>query len=127
MIPLYGSLPVILFTVSCTSGTRVEPPTSNTLSILSNVRPESFIAWFTGSTVDSTKSEINSSNLDLVKVISKCFGPVESAVINGRLICVCCIPESSILAFSAASFKRCIAILSFDKSIPLSFLNSETK
>ena len=77
---------VIFLTVSCTRGTRVEPPTSNILSSLSNVKPESFKAWLTGPTVDSTKSPINSSNLDLVNVISKCFGPVESAVMNGRLI-----------------------------------------
>ena len=59
--------------------------------------------------------------------MSKCFGPVLSAVMNGKLIFVCCIPDNSILAFSAASFNLCIALLSADKSIPLSFLNSATK
>jgi hypothetical protein len=33
-----------------------------------------------------------------------CFGPLASAVINGRLISVDVVEESSILAFSAASF-----------------------
>ena len=40
------------------------------------------------------------------------------AVMNGKLICVCPIPDNSILAFSAASFNLCIAALSVDKSIP---------
>ena len=40
---------------------------------------------------------------------------------KGRLISVLCVPESSIFAFSAASLRRCNAIRSFDRSIPLSF------
>jgi hypothetical protein len=47
-----------------------------------------------------------------------------SAVINGKFISVCSADESSILAFSAASFNLCKANLSDFKSIPLSFLNS---
>ena len=35
-------------------------------------------------------------------------------------------PDNSILAFSAASFRRCMAILSADRSMPLDFLNSAT-
>ena len=50
-----------------------------------------------------------------------------SAVINGRFISVCVAEESSILAFSAASFNLCSASLSDFKSIPLSFLNSPAK
>lgn len=72
--------------------------------------------------VFSTKSLVSSLNLALVKVKSRCLGPVASAVINGKLIAVEITPESSILAFSAASFKRCIAILSFLKSTPFSAL-----
>ena len=53
-----------------------------------------------------------------------CFGPVLSAVIKGRLMSVCSAAESSILAFSAASFNLCNANLSDLRSIPLSFLNS---
>ncbi|MNC93508.1 hypothetical protein D3C83_101530 [compost metagenome] len=34
--------------------------------------------------------------------------------------------DSSILAFSAASFSRCSAMESFDRSMPWSFLNSAT-
>lgn len=47
-----------------------------------------------------------------------------SAVINGKLISVCEVDESSILAFSAALRMRRIAMRSDDKSEPLSFLNS---
>ena len=126
-IPLSASFPVILFTASCTAGTLVEPPTNNTLWISFADNPASLRAWLTGPAVASTKSWINSSNLDLVNVTSKCFGPVESAVINGKFICVCCTPDNSIFAFSAASFSLCIAILSAFKSIPFDFLNSSTK
>src|SRR6267143_1080653 len=43
---------------------------------------------------------------------------------NGRLISVSIICESSILAFSAASFSRCSAILSLLRSMLFFFLNS---
>ncbi|CFO09160.1 Uncharacterised protein [Bordetella pertussis] len=43
----------------------------------------------------------------------------------GRLISVCWLDDSSILAFSAASFRRCRASTSLDRSTPCSFLNSE--
>ena len=43
---------------------------------------------------------------------------------NGRLISVSTTLESSILAFSAASFRRCMAMASFERSTPWSFLNS---
>ena len=66
------------------------------------------------------------SSLDRESLIKRCLGPEASAVMNGRLISVSIVVESSILAFSAASFNRWSAILSFDKSIPESFLNSET-
>ncbi len=54
----------------------------------------------------------------------RCLGPEASAVMKGRLMSVSIIVESSILAFSAASLSRCSAILSFDRSIPLSLRNS---
>jgi len=126
-IPLFGSLFVIFLTASWTAGTLVEPPTNNTWSILSAVKPASFRAWLTGPVVASIKSLINSSNLALVNVTSKCFGPVLSAVMNGKLMFVWPTPDNSILAFSAASFNLCIAILSVLKSIPFDFLNSSTK
>ncbi len=46
---------------------------------------------------------------------------------NGNETCVEVTPDKSFFAFSAASFKRCIAILSFDKSMPFSLRNSSTK
>jgi superfamily I DNA/RNA helicase len=56
-----------------------------------------------------------------------CFGPVASAVMNGRLIVVVSDEDNSIFAFSAASFSLCRAIGSDFKSIPFSFLNSDAK
>src|SRR5699024_11979531 len=46
--------------------------------------------------------------------------------INGKEICVWLTPDKSFFAFSAASFKRCVAILSWDKSMPFSLRNSAT-
>src|ERR687891_356651 len=45
---------------------------------------------------------------------------------NGRLICVDCAEESSIFAFSAASYRRWSAMRSAARSIPCSRLNSAT-
>ncbi|OQA16164.1 MAG: hypothetical protein BWY62_00286 [Firmicutes bacterium ADurb.Bin356] len=123
-IPLNGSLPVTALTISCTEGVLLEPPTSITLSILSLVRLESRNARNTHSLVLSTRSDVSSLNFARLSVISKCFGPDASIVINGRLIFVCAMPESSIFAFSAASLSLWSAILSFLSSTPLSFLNS---
>jgi hypothetical protein len=58
---------------------------------------------------------------------TKCFGPDASAVMNGRFTSVSLEEESSIFAFSAASFKRCKASLSFLILIPESFLNSSAR
>ena len=124
---LVGSLPNSLLIASCTAGIRVDPPTNNTLSISEADKPASFIALRVGSIVASTRSRVNSTNLARVNVTSKCLGPVASAVMNGKLICVLATPDNSILAFSAASFKRWSANLSLDKSIPVSFLNSLIK
>ncbi|CAO5676131.1 MAG: hypothetical protein NEHIOOID_00647 [Holosporales bacterium] len=70
------------------------------------------------------RSSTKASNFARVIFTFKCFGPEASAVINGRLTSVCWEEESSIFAFSAASFKRCNASLSPRRSMPLSFLNS---
>ncbi len=50
-----------------------------------------------------------------------------SCVMYGRLIAVCWVEESSIFAFSAASRTRCIAILSFDRSMPFAARNFWTR
>ena len=82
----------------------MEPPTSSTWPSSALVKPASFIAFCTGIAVLSTRSCVNSSNLALVRFISKCFGPSAVAVMNGRLIFVVVAEESSFFAFSAASF-----------------------
>ena len=46
---------------------------------------------------------VSSFSLARVRRMSRCFGPLASAVMKGRLICVSWVVESSILAFSAAS------------------------
>ena len=124
-MPLNGSLPISPLTASWTAGILEEPPTIRTLSISPIERPESESAWRTGPIVLSTRSAVSSLNFALVRVRSRCLGPVASAVIYGRLIAVEVTPESSILAFSAASFNLCIAILSLERSTPDSLLKLE--
>ena len=58
------------------------------------------------------RSATNCSNLERPRVRTMCLGPLASAVINGRLISVSGTVESSTLAFSAASRRRCSAIRS---------------
>ena len=123
LTPLWGSLPVRDFTSCWTDGIRVEPPTNITWSISENFIPASDNAFSTGSFVLSTKSAVIFSNSDLLNFSSKCWGPASLAVINGKLISVSLVDESSILAFSAPSWTLWIAILSFDKSIPVEDLN----
>ena len=48
--------------------------------------------------------ELKLLSLALVNFKFKCLGPDLSAVIKGKLISVCAAEESSIFAFSAASF-----------------------
>src|SRR5699024_7626605 len=124
---LFGSLPVSLRTASTTAGIRVDPPTKITWSISFLSTPASFNACRTGFLVRSTNSCVNSSNLARLKEVSKCNGPASDAVMNGKLICVDVTPDKSFLAFSAASLRRCAAILSLVKSMPFSFLNSAAK
>ena len=122
---LLGSLPVSCFTFSWAAIIRVEPPTNSTLPNSEAVMPASLSAFCTGIAVRSTRSWVSSSNLALVRFISRCFGPSAVAVIKGRLILVVVAVDSSFLAFSAASFSLWRAILSLDRSTPSAFLNSE--
>ena len=55
---------------------------------------------------------MSSWNFARVSCSSRCSGPSAVAVMNGRLIWVCCTWDSSILAFSAASLRRWTAMLS---------------
>ena len=127
LTPLCGSWPNSFLISSCTIGIRVDPPTNIILSRSLLLNLASFIAFLTGSRVESTKSRIKSSNLALVKDTSRWSGPDSPWDMNGKLIWVVVTPLKSFFAFSAASFNLCIAILSLDKSIPFSFLNVSTK
>ena len=124
LTPECGSLPKKFLTVSVTFGIRVIPPTS-TISVMSPaLSSASFNACLQGASVFITRSSTSASSFALVIFIFKCFGPVLSAVMKGRLISVCAADDSSILAFSAASLTLCRARLSDFRSTPLSFLNS---
>ena len=124
---LLGSCPVSCFTFSCTDGIRVEPPTRSTLPNSEAVMPASRSACCTGPAVASTRSWVSSSNLALVRFISRCFGPSFVAVMNGRLMFVVVALESSFFAFSAASRSLCRAILSVERSMPSCALNCEIR
>src|SRR5258708_21630178 len=69
----------------------------------------------------------SASNLARVSFMVKCLGPEASAVMNGRLISVCVVDDSSIFAFSADSLSRCSASLSRRRSMPCSFWNSSAR
>ena len=105
---------------------RVEPPTRTTWWMSDLAMPASVMACSNGPLQASTRSAVISLNLARVSLRSRCLGPSEVAVMKGRLIWVSCTDDSSILAFSAASFRRCRAILSADRSTPSVFLNSVT-
>ncbi|MNE80953.1 hypothetical protein D3C80_1775660 [compost metagenome] len=106
---------------------RVWPPTRITSSILATSMPASLRAMRHGSMVRCTRSSTSASSLAREIFTLRCFGPVASAVMYGRLTSVCWLEDSSILAFSAASFRRCMASGSPLRFMPLSFLNSSTR
>ncbi len=121
-----GSLPKNFFTVSLTSGMRVEPPTRRTSFTSFTDFFASASALRTGSIERSTSGVMSCSSLARERRRSRCTGPPGPTVMNGRLMLVSCTLESSILAFSAASFRRWRAILSLETSMPELFLNSAT-
>mmetsp|Transcript_33606 Transcript_33606/g.60686 ORF Transcript_33606/g.60686 Transcript_33606/m.60686 type:complete len:287 (+) Transcript_33606:410-1270(+) len=101
--------PVIFSTSCCTAGIRVLPPTMTT-SLMSEICSfASRSACSTGLRQRWRSSAHISSNLARVMVMSICLGPLASAVMKGRLMEACVALESSILAFSAASVRRCRA------------------
>ena len=59
-----------------------------------------------------------------VSTVLRCLGPEASAEMKGSTISVCCAVESSHFAFSAASFRRCRAMRSWRRSMPVSRWNS---
>mmetsp|Transcript_47901 Transcript_47901/g.125406 ORF Transcript_47901/g.125406 Transcript_47901/m.125406 type:complete len:360 (-) Transcript_47901:653-1732(-) len=124
LTPLNGSLPKKPLTVDCTLGMRDMPPTRIT-SFTSLVETAASRRHdLHGSMVRSTRLPVSSSSLARVSFTFRCFGPVWSAVMNGRLISVAPVDESSVFAFSAASRRRCTASVSLERSIDCSFLNS---
>ena len=106
------------------TGILVDPPTKMTSSMSPAERPAFLRADLQGAMVLSTISEINCSNFERCKVLTKCFGIPFTGIIYGRLISVEVVDDNSIFAFSAASFSLCKAIGSSRKSKPSSFLNS---
>ena len=103
---------------------RVEPPTSTISSMSPAFSPASASARSNGPRQRSTRSRVSSSNLARVRLTSRWTGPSGVLLMNGRLMLVCVTLDSSIFAFSAASRTRCMACLSFLRSMPFSFLNS---
>ena len=69
-------------------------------------RPASLSALRQGSIERSTRSAMSDSNFARLMVCCRCFGPEASAVMKGRLMSVEVPLESSIFAFSQASFRR---------------------
>ena len=120
-------MPKKFLTSSITFGILVIPPTNITSFISDADKPASLRAVWHGGIVLVIKSSTKASNFALVIFKFMCFGPVLSAVINGKFISVWAAEDNSIFAFSAASFNLCNANLSDFKSIPFSFLNSDNK
>mmetsp|Transcript_37172 Transcript_37172/g.84198 ORF Transcript_37172/g.84198 Transcript_37172/m.84198 type:complete len:282 (-) Transcript_37172:657-1502(-) len=127
LTPLNGSWPKKPCTTDCTFGMRVMPPTRITSFTSEIDTPASRKQFLHGSTVRWINESVNSSSLARVNLTFMCFGPVASAVMNGRLISVDPVDESSVFAFSAASRSRCTASLSAERSIDCSLLNSSVK
>ena len=78
--PLEGFFPNKASTSFWIMGILVDPPTNITSSISFFVRLASFNAFLTGSIDLFTKVSDNCSNLALVKVVTRCFGPEDVAV-----------------------------------------------
>ena len=85
---MLGSLPKKFFTSSITLGILVIPPTRTISSISLADKPASLRAVLQGGIVLVIKSSTKASSFALVILRLICFGPVLSAVINGRFISV---------------------------------------
>ena len=121
LTPLLGSLPPVSSrTRSDTAGMRVEPPTSTTWSIAPTLMPASLIAWLNGALQRSSRSCVsrwNSARVMRDVEVQRALGAGRDVrQVDRRSTAQA---DSSILAFSAASRRRCIAILSLDRSMPL--------
>ena len=120
LISRFGFLPKMRSTVSATIGERVWPPTSSTSSISSARSPAWASASRQGPSVRSTRSRTRSSNSPRSSERARWRGPERSAEMNGRLIVVSSVADSSHLARSAASLSRCRAMRSWRRSMPVS-------
>ena len=123
-IPRWILGPTMLSTKFWMMGILVGPPTRMILSILSGLRRASDMAWSMGPLHLDTMGSTSSSSLARVMVWIRCLGPVASDEMNGRLISVCMVVDSSIFAFSHASLTLQKAMLSAARSMPVSFWNS---
>ena len=124
LTPLLGSLPpVSCLTSSVTCGMRVEPPTRTTWSMSATLMPASATTSLNGFFVRSSRSFVRSSNFARVIVSDSDTGPESVSERYGRLIEVLVEDESSFFACSAASLRRCSAILSPETSTPVVSLN----
>ncbi len=120
LIERFGLCPGTIDSTSfCTAGIRVDPPTNKISLISSGLILASRKTSEIGLRVRSSNCLVISSNLARVSLSSTFTGPFSVTVKNGKEIIASSWAESSILARSAASFKRCIAILSLDKLSPL--------
>mmetsp|Transcript_30846 Transcript_30846/g.73566 ORF Transcript_30846/g.73566 Transcript_30846/m.73566 type:complete len:213 (+) Transcript_30846:245-883(+) len=106
---------------------RVMPPTRSTSVMSLGSTPASLLQARQGARVLCKKESTICSSFDRVIWMFMCFGPLWSAVMKGRLTSVCTLLESSTLATSAASRRRCKANLSAPRSMPWDFLNSSTR
>ena len=106
LTPLLAGLPKISSASFWTRGIRVMPPTRMT-SLISELLSEASRRQLRhGFFERAERCSVSCSSIARLNVFVKCFGPVASAVMNGRLISVEVLEDSSHFAFSAASFKR---------------------
>ena len=106
-----------------TAGMRVEPPTRTTCAMSLTDTPASLMTSLKGFLVRSSRSEVICSNCAREMVSSRLRGPSAVSVRYGSWMLALVWLDSSFLACSAASFRRCLAILSVDRSTPCSSLN----
>ncbi len=129
--PVCGLEPKNSSTTSRTLGMRVMPPTRITSSISFFDTPASASAFLHGSSVRLIRSPTSCSSFERLIVSTRCSGvelpPSMRAVMKGRLTSVEAELDSSILAFSAASLRRCSASLSVRRSMFSFFLNSSAR
>src|SRR2546429_2275172 len=88
-------------------GMRVCPPTRTTSLILLASTPASFMHCLHGPTERWIRSSTIDSSLARVIFLTKCLGPLASAVLEGRIILDSVVVGSWLFARSAAARRRC--------------------